>query len=134
MVLSNSRRVLCVDDHSDISDLVAFILDDYVVTPALSMADAIKAATAEKFALYIVDYYLPDGTGLDLCLMLRAFDKNTPIVFATTASSITEAQVITAGAQGLVKKGVLFADDLRTRVSHLLKPMARPRGGQNDSG
>ena len=90
MALPINRRVLCVDDHSDISDLVAFILDDYVVTPAFSMADAIKAATAEKFDLYIVDYYLPDGTGLELCLMLRAFDKETPILFSTTASSITE--------------------------------------------
>ncbi len=102
--------------HSDISDLVVFNLDDYVVTPAFSMADAIKAAPAEKFDLYIVGYYLPDGTGLELCLMLRAFDKETPILFATTASSITEKQVITAGAQGLVKKGVLFANDLRTKV------------------
>lgn len=120
MVLQAKGRVLCVDDHSDISDLVSFILDDYVITPAFSMADAIKAATAEKFDLYIVDYYLPDGTGLELCLMLRAFDKETPILFATTASSITEEQVITAGAQGIIKKGVLFANDLRTRVSQCL--------------
>ena len=34
MVLPTKGRVLCVDDHSDISDLVSFILDDYVVTPA----------------------------------------------------------------------------------------------------
>jgi CheY-like chemotaxis protein len=85
------------------------------------MADAIKRATAERFNLYVLDYHLPDGTGLELCLMLRAFDRDTPMLFATATSSITEEQVVTAGAQGLVRKGtVSFTDDLLTRVSQLL--------------
>ena len=92
------------------------------MTSAYSMADAVKRATAEKFDLYILDYHLPDGTGLELCLMLRTFDRDTPILFATATSSITEAQVITAGAQGLIKKGATsFIDDLPAKVSQLLK-------------
>jgi DNA-binding response OmpR family regulator len=86
------------------------------------MADAVKQATAEKHDLYILDYHLPDGTGLELCLMLRTFDTDTPILFSTSTSSITEAQVITAGAQGLIKKdGESFVDDLPAKVSQLLK-------------
>jgi CheY-like chemotaxis protein len=85
------------------------------------MADAVKRATAERFDLYVLDYHLPDGTGLELCLMLRAFDRDTPMLFATATSSITEEQVVTAGAQGLVRKGTAsFTDDLLTRVSQLL--------------
>lgn len=85
------------------------------------MAGAVKQATAEKFDLYILDYHLPDGTGLELCLMLRAFDQDTPMLFATGASSILEAQVMTAGAQGLIRKGIeSFTADLLTRVSELL--------------
>jgi CheY-like chemotaxis protein len=102
--------------------LVSVILKEYEVTSAYSMADAVKRATAEKFDLYILDYHLPDGTGLELCLMLRTFDKETPILFATATSSITEAQVITAGAQGLVKKdNADFIKSLPERVSQLLK-------------
>jgi CheY-like chemotaxis protein len=98
------------------------ILKDYEVTPAYSKADAVKRATAEKYDLYILDYHLPDGTGLELCQMLRTFDGDTPILFATATSSITEAQVITAGAQGLVRKAsASFQDDLQARVSQLLK-------------
>ena len=86
------------------------------------MADAVKRATAEKFDLYLLDYHLPDGTGLELCLMLRAFDRDTPMLFATATSSITEAQVITAGAQGLIRKATKsFMDDLPAKVSQLLK-------------
>jgi CheY-like chemotaxis protein len=103
-VISNSKRILCVDDHSDTCELITTILETHRVTAAYSMADAVKQATAEKFDLYILDYHLPDGTGLELCLMLRAFDQNTPMLFVTGSSSITEAQVITAGAQGLIRK------------------------------
>jgi hypothetical protein len=54
--------------------------------------------------------------------MLRTFDRDTPILFATATSSIIESQVITAGAQGLVRKGAAsFVDDLPTKVSQLLK-------------
>jgi CheY-like chemotaxis protein len=116
------KHILCVDDSTETCELVTHILKDYKVTPAYSMADAVKRATAEKHDLYILDYHLPDGTGLELCLMLRTFDRDTPILFATATSSINEAQVITAGAQGLVHKGAAsFVDDLPVRVSQLLK-------------
>ena len=116
------KHILCVDDSTDTCELVAHILKDYKVTSAHSMAAAVKRATAEKHDLYILDYHLPDGTGLELCLMLRTFDTDTPILFATATSSITETQVITAGAQGLVQKGgTSFIDNLRAKVSQLIK-------------
>lgn len=114
--------MLCIDDNSDTCALVVAILRDYEVAPAYSMADAVKRATAKKFDLYMLDYHLPDGTGLALCLMLRTFDRDTPILFATASSSITERQVMVAGAQGLIRKdGAAFTDDLPARVAQLLK-------------
>lgn len=116
------KRILCVDNNSDICEIVSLALRSYEVTPAYSMADAIRKATAEKFDLYILDYHLPDGTGLELCLMLRAFDRDTPLLFVTATSRITEAQVITAGAQGLVRKvAPSFVGALQAKASQLLK-------------
>ena len=121
------KQILCVDDHADTCALVTTILSDYETIPSYSMADAIKQATARKFDLYILDYHLPDGTGLELCLMLRGFDRDTPILFATASSSITEAQVITAGAQGLIKKhGTSFAADLPVKIAQVLQGVRRP--------
>ena len=115
------KRILCVDDNSDTRELVSALLKEHEVTSAYSMADAVKRATAERFDLYVLDYHLPDGTGLELCLMLRAFDHDTPMLFVTGTSSITEGQVITAGAQGLVRMGTAsFVDDLLSKVSRLL--------------
>jgi CheY-like chemotaxis protein len=116
------KHILCVEDDPDICSLVSAVLKGHKVTSAYSMADAVKRATAERFNLYLLDYHLPDGTGLELCLMLRTFDRDTPILFATSTSTITEAQVITAGAQGLVRKATAsFIDDLQARVSQLLR-------------
>src|SRR5689334_11473557 len=99
------KKILCVDDHKDFCELVAAVLTDVKVNSAHSMADAVLLATKEKYDLYLLDYHLPDGTGLELCLLLRGFDAATPILFITGTSSMTEAQAITAGANGLVKKG-----------------------------
>ena len=59
-----TKKILCVDDHTDFCELVAAILHDVKVVSAHSMADAIVLATREKFDLYLLDYHLPDGTGL----------------------------------------------------------------------
>jgi CheY-like chemotaxis protein len=98
------NRILCIDDHTDTCDLITHILTDYEVISAHSMADAIKRATDQKFDLYLLDYHLPDGTVLELCIMLRGFDRDTPMLFATATGSLSERQVINAGAQGLMKK------------------------------
>jgi DNA-binding response OmpR family regulator len=59
--------------------LISQVLKDYEVTGAHSMDDALKKVTDERFDLYLLDYHLPDGTGLELCLRIRSFDKVTPI-------------------------------------------------------
>jgi CheY-like chemotaxis protein len=116
------KHILCVDDHTDTTELVAHILKDYEVFPAYSKEDALKQATFRKFDLYIMDYHLPDGTGLELCLLIRGFDTDTPILFVTGTSSIGEDQVLIAGAQGLIRKSdAAFVDDLPVKVSQLLK-------------
>lgn len=117
-----TKKILCVDDHKDFCELVAAVLADAKVNSAHSMADAVLLATKEKYDLYLLDYHLPDGTGLELCLLLRGFDAVTPILFITGTSSMTEAQAITAGANGLVKKGRTDSvERLITKVADLLK-------------
>jgi CheY-like chemotaxis protein len=116
-----TRKILCVDDHKDFCELVAAILQDVKVVSAHSIADAVLLATKEKFDLYLLDYHLPDGTGLELCLLMRGFDATTPILFITGTSSMTESEAITAGANGLVKKGrTESVADLRSKVTRLL--------------
>jgi hypothetical protein len=52
--------------------------------------------------------------------MLRGFDRDTPMLFVTETASLSERQVINAGAQGLMKKGANLTDELPRRVASLL--------------
>jgi len=112
------RRVLCVDDHSDTCSLIAAILEPFEVVLAHTKADALRKATGRRFNLYLLDYHLPDGTGFELCLLIRVFDSSTPIIFVTSSDRLTKSQVTAVGAQGLVAKSDL-PDGLVSAVSSI---------------
>ena len=116
-----SKQILCVDDQTDFCELVAIALDQVKVISAGTKSKAIALARTNPFDLYLLDYHLPDGNGVDLCRSLRTFDSKTPILFITATSSMTESQAILEGAQGLVHKARgEFLWEIRRRVFHLL--------------
>lgn len=116
------KSVLCVEDHPDTCELISMILKKYEVVSANSMADALAQATKRKFALYLLDYHLPDGTGIELCLLIKNFDTETPMLFVTGTSSMTEKQALTIGAQGLIKKTCdTFVKDLEAKAAEILE-------------
>jgi CheY-like chemotaxis protein len=85
------------------------------------MAEALRLASTNKFSLYLMDYHLPDGTGVELCHQIKTFDAETPILFITASSSMIEQQALDIGARGLIKKtDDKFAEKLPTKVSELL--------------
>lgn len=114
------RRILCVDDDDMACDLISYLLKDYYeVISVHSIEHGLSRASEGGFDLVLLDYHLTDGTGFKLCLFIRQFDKETPILFVTSAS-ITENQVATIGAQGLIKKGLDLTDNLALTVERLL--------------
>jgi CheY-like chemotaxis protein len=116
------KRILCVEDHPDTCELISTILKDYDSTSAYSKADALMLATKEKFDIYLLDYHLPDGNGIELCLLIKNFDTKTPMLFVTGTSSMNEKQALTIGAQGLIKNtDDNFVDKLQKKVSELLE-------------
>jgi CheY-like chemotaxis protein len=115
--MSANKRLLCIDDHEDTCALVSSILEDYDVVSEHSKSGGLRQAATDKFDVILVDYYLPDGTGLDLCLLIRAFDPNTPILLITATHTITHEQILAVGGQGVIRKD---------RLSHML-PMAVAR-------
>jgi CheY-like chemotaxis protein len=84
--------------------LVSSILDGYDIISEHSKGGGLRQAATEKFDVILVDYYLPDGTGLELCVLIRAFDPDTPILLVTATHTITHEQVIAVGGQGVIRK------------------------------
>ena len=103
----NSPRVLYIEDHEDTRELVTIVLEQrsYEVVTGATIKSGVALAGSQHFDLYLLDSWLPDGSGLDLCRQIREFDKVTPILFYSAAAyEIDRDQAIKSGAQAYLIK------------------------------
>ncbi|MBT7608870.1 MAG: response regulator [Bacteriovoracaceae bacterium] len=76
-----------------------------IVTP--SVKEAISLAINEEIDFIVVDYYLPDGTGVEFIEAVRGMDghKKTPILMVTTADGVSNMiDAINSGASNYMVK------------------------------
>lgn len=115
------KRILCVDDDADSLEMLCTVLNNYETVAASNIRDALRVASSERFDLYLLDNRYRDGTGVELCLQLRAFDQHTPVLFHSgldTESAIREA--MDAGAQAYMVKPTSI-DELEQRIEQLIQ-------------
>src|SRR5689334_8663322 len=101
------RRILYIEDHEDTRELVTLLLaqKSYEVITGSTIASGVALAGAEDFDLYLLDSWLPDGSGLDLCQRIRQFDTTTPILFYSAAAYASDQNLaMESGAQGYLVK------------------------------
>lgn len=105
----HARRVLCVDDDEDTCSMLCGLLGliDCQASTAATAAEALELIGHGRFDLYLLDNWLPGGSGVELCRKIRESDKSTPIVFYSGAGLESEREeALAAGAQAyLVKPG-----------------------------
>ena len=87
-------HILYIDDHEDTKELVSLVLAEanHRVTTTSSSKDALKLAREHRFDLYILESWIADGSGIELCQRLREFDQVTPIMFFSGAAYETDKQ------------------------------------------
>lgn len=95
-----AKTVLCVEDNGDTCELIKILLAGYDVVVSGGVTDALRLFAPGKFDLCILDNWLPDGSGIELCKTIRAADPLVPIVFSSGVASRAEIQkALTAGAR-----------------------------------
>nr|AAP58606.1 putative two-component response regulator [uncultured Acidobacteriota bacterium] len=115
-------RVLVIDDHEDSLEVLKLLLgeEDYEVTIAVSIVDALTLARSQEFDLYVLDKHLPDGSGLDLCAKLVALTPRVPCIFYTgDAYEVHRREAMAAGADAYVAK-----PDIEGLIDNVHKLMA----------
>jgi len=114
------KRILFVEDHEDTWEVVAFHLREYQLTIARNFNEGLHLARQRYFDLYILDNWLPDGSGIELCHLIRKFDPNTPILFysATDNEHDMEEALRTCAQVYLVKPTGI--DELERCVTRLM--------------
>ena len=78
----NIAHVLVVDDDVAVCRIVQRMLSDekYEVQSANSVADALKVIQQKSFDVHLLDYKLPDGSGLDVAERIRSKGSEAPII------------------------------------------------------
>lgn len=139
-MVTRQHHVLYIEDHEDTRELVALVLSEhnYRVTTGTTIVDALKLSREHPFDLYMLDSWLPDGSGIDLCKSLLEFDPSIPIIFLSGAASAADRETaINNGAQGYLLKPIDL-DVLCSEVSKLIgmfprkqEPVEAPAGTSN---
>ncbi len=101
----DGKHILVVEDDKPIAELLAYRLqkEGYIVTVALTGSAGLKAAQA-KPDLVLLDWSLPDVSGLDICKQITQTQK-IPIIMVT-AKNMVEDKVLglEAGADDYITK------------------------------
>ena|ERR1051325_4858304 len=101
--------ILMVENDRDTRDMVEILLSQagYNAVIVSSMAEGLCRARDMNLDLILLDWYLEDGLGIELCQRIRRFDQETPIFFYTGVSYPAEIRkAMQAGAQGCFIKPV----------------------------
>lgn len=118
---SEKKRILCVEDDKDTCDLLTFLLSDYQLVFADSIEKSLELFKTQDFDLCLLDNWLIDGFGTDLCRRIRAFSPSIPIVFVSGVAQKHEIQkALDAGAQAYLVKPYSL-EELQEIVKELIE-------------
>jgi DNA-binding response OmpR family regulator len=119
------KRVLFVEDDEDNWEIVALNLADCVVVCARDFNEGVRLARIGYFDLYLLDNWLPDGTGVELCRAIRKFDPYTPVLFYSACAYACDIQKgLRAGAQDYLVKPV-HPNELGLAVTSLISATSK---------
>ena len=120
-MINSRKKILCVQDDADSSELYTAILDGHDITAVATVKDAVSLIRKEAFDMCLLDYMLVDGTGLEFCLLLKHSNPEMPVLFISGIPKLTEELAKELGADGLIRKATPdFVAHLKSEVSRLL--------------
>jgi two-component system alkaline phosphatase synthesis response regulator PhoP len=130
------RRVLLVEDDPGLVLTLTDRLSDegYEVESAGNGTVALERATAEPFAMIILDVMLPHSSGFDVCRDLRHRGVKTPILMLTARSEVADRVVgLKLGADDYLTKPFSMME-LTARMEALLRRAAESPSAREAEG
>lgn len=116
-------RILLVDDEVELTDPLSRVLtrEGYGVDVAYDGASGSQMALQGDYDLLILDWMLPQYTGLEICQQLRHKGDATPVLFLTAKDTLDDrVQGLDAGADDYLVKPFELRE-LLARVRALLR-------------
>lgn len=116
-------KILIADDDVELTDTLKDLLapDRHSVDVAYNGQDADEFAKAYGYDLIVLDWNMPEITGLDLCVRLRERGCVTPILMLTGKSAVDDKEMgLEAGADDYLTKP-FHPRELKARIKALLR-------------
>ena len=129
-MVAEGLSVLLVDDHQDTRDMLELLFEEwgYSATLVSTATEGLKHLLARNFDIIILDNWLPDLDGVELCRQIREFNRSTPIIFYSAAMMGSEDRAaLAAGANAYIYKGNGLAGLREAMADELKKANPRPR-------
>jgi DNA-binding NtrC family response regulator len=107
--MTGEKRILLVDDDSNVRDLYHKILTKhgYNVSLAINGQEALQMINKAKPHLVISDYSMPVMDGFSFLKEFRSIDNKTPVIILTgTSGERIEDEAKRLGANDFLNKGV----------------------------
>ena len=122
--------VLLVDDNKDTRDMLELLFEEwgYSATLVSTATEGLKHLLARSFDIIILDNWLPDLDGVELCRQIREFNRSTPIIFFSAATMGSEDRAaMAAGANAYLYKGSGLGGLREAMAVEIKKANPRPR-------
>lgn len=122
-VITNSKKVLIIEDDRDIAAIVATNIADLglISVNATDGRSGLRKALEDNFVLIILDLMLPQLDGISVCSQIREKDPYTPILMLTAkAEEIDRVLGLELGADDYMTKP-FSVRELTARVRALLR-------------
>ncbi len=125
---SNKLRILLVDDEAELTTPLSRVLqgEGYDVDLAQDGQTGLKLALAQPYSLLILDWMMPEMSGIEMCQALRQRGDQTPVLFLTAKDTLDDrVEGLDAGADDYLVKPFELRELLarvRARVRRPSKP------------
>jgi DNA-binding response OmpR family regulator len=117
-------RVLVVEDDPDDARAIFRALraaGHFDPVHVRNGSEGLQAAAAAPFGACLVDYRLPDMSGVEMCRRLRAMGVGVPVILLSSVQSDeVVARAMAAGASEFLVKHLTFGDHLGSEVDRVL--------------
>jgi two-component system response regulator HydG len=126
--------VLIIEDDSTFAQIIEgfLIKNNFEVTTVSNVAKALKLIANEDFQLLLIDYRLPDGTGIDVLNHRRETGLSVPAIIMTSFNDVrTAVKAIHLGAADYITKPI-NPDELLMVISNALKKKETPKNTENN--